>query len=100
MPKALSLDLRERILEAWKQGLPWAEIADRFQLGIASVNRLVRRYRKTGSVERSPRGGGNPPKIPENELPSLKELVERPPLDAYLEVHAYPPQSIQDAVPW
>jgi transposase len=40
--KAYSVDLRERVADAVLQdGLPWAEVARRFGLSVASVGRFV-----------------------------------------------------------
>jgi len=91
MPRALSLDLRERILEAWQGGVPWEDIAGTFRVGIATVNRVIGRYRRTGSVEPRPHGGGQPAKIPDEDLPNLRALVERHPdatLAEYVELYA------------
>jgi transposase len=80
MPEPLSLDLRERIVTAYESGdVTRDEVAELFQVGRASVNRLVRRFRETGTVEPTPHGGGKPRKLTakgENALRGL--LVERP----------------------
>jgi transposase len=73
----LSLDLRHRIVGAWqkeKAGVP--ELAERFQVGTATVKRLIRRFRDTGSVEPLPHGGGQRPKIPAGKLERVRKLVE------------------------
>ena len=42
MPAPLSLDLRNRIVAAWENNEgTWDEIAERFAVGVASVDRLV-----------------------------------------------------------
>ncbi len=64
MPEPLSLDLRERIVAAYERGdMTRDQVAALFQVGRASVNRLVRRFRETGSVEPSPHGGGKRRKL-------------------------------------
>jgi transposase len=76
MPGALSTDLRERIVAAYNAGLgTYGEVAELFGVGPATVNRLLSRLRSTGSVVASPRGGGNPPRIRDEDLPALQELV-------------------------
>ena len=58
--QVLTID-RARVIAAWETGeWTWVELAEQFEIGVATVNRLVARYRRTGSVERSaqnvPRG--------------------------------------------
>lgn len=87
MPKALSVDLRERIVRAWREGKSWSEIAEILMVGVASVNRVVCRYRRTGLVAPKPHGGGQPAKIPDEKLWVVAGLVERQP-DATLREYA------------
>lgn len=64
--KALSLDLRRRIVATYEQGdATQAEVAQRFSVGPATVERLVRRKRETGSLEPRPHGGGQAPRLTE-----------------------------------
>jgi transposase len=76
----LSLDLRHRIVGAWqREKLRVPELAERFTVGTATVKRLLRRFRETGSVEPLPHGGGQRPKIPAKHLPRVQRLVEANP---------------------
>lgn len=69
MPAPLSLDLRQRILVAWQNGEGiWDEIGERFAVGVASVKRLVRRFRKSNSVAPLPHASGVPAKIGDEGL--------------------------------
>lgn len=80
MAAPISVDLRERVIRAWqrKEGT-WEELAERFEVGLASVNRWIGRFRQTGTVEPDPHAGGHQHLIPEEHLPLLRELVkERP----------------------
>jgi len=48
---ALSLDLRERIIEAYENGEgSIRELAHRFKVGFATVWRLLKRYRTAGEI--------------------------------------------------
>ena len=48
MPKALSNDLRKRIVDAYKAGEgSYNDLAARFHVGYATVNRILARHRKT-----------------------------------------------------
>lgn len=76
----LSSDLRRRIIQVWqaeKERVP--ELAARFSVGTATVKRLIRRFRETGSVEPRPHGGGQRPKIPAEKLPRVQRLLEANP---------------------
>lgn len=58
MPAPLPTALRRRIVDAWQNGEgSYRELASRFTVGEASVSRLLRRFRETGSVEPKPMGG-------------------------------------------
>ena len=77
---ALSLDLRRRIVSAYLRGDgTYAELAARFEVGEATISRLLRRHRERGNVERDPRGGGVPQKIPPQLYPQLRKLVAQQP---------------------
>lgn len=85
MPAPLSNDLRIRIVEARAQDEATYEmLAERFAVGRASVDRVLRLARETGSVEPAPHGGGAPKRIQEAEQAVLTELVRARP-DATLE---------------
>lgn len=76
----LSSDLRHRIIRAWQvEKLRVPELASRFSVGTATVKRLIRRFRETGSVEPLPHGGGQRPKIPAEKLPRVQRLLEANP---------------------
>lgn len=63
--KALSVDLRRRIVAAYKSGrtATYEETAMLFGVGLASVSRLLRRHRETGDVQPRPHGGGRTRKL-------------------------------------
>lgn len=64
MPE-ISLDLRRRIVRAYKGGKTssYEATAEMFGVGRATVNRLLRRERETGDVVAKARGGNNPRRI-------------------------------------
>ena len=77
---ALSVDLRSRIVKAYLNGEgSYSELAARFEVGEASISRLLRRYRERGDIRRDPRGGGVPHKIPPQSYPVLRKLVAQQP---------------------
>jgi transposase len=81
VPAPLSSDLRSRVIAAWQSGehSSWDELAATFRIGRATVNRLIRRFRETGSVEPAPHAGGMEPLIPEESLLLVWELVQARP---------------------
>ncbi len=59
--KPLSLDLRQRIVSAFEQGEGSRQtLARRFGVGEATVQRLLRRKRQTGTLHPKPMGGRAP----------------------------------------
>lgn len=80
MPAALSCDLRSRIVEARiREGLSYKEIAERFQVGEATVSRILRRFRESGSVEPRPHGGGTPRLVSDAKQGLLRRVAEQHP---------------------
>ena len=56
---AVPVQVREAIVRAVEQqGLTYQATADLLDVGYATVNRVLSRYRKTKSVEPLPKGGG------------------------------------------
>jgi transposase len=85
MAKALSIDLRQRIVDAFHRGEGrHAEIARRFGVCARTVANLLRLQRETGSVSPRPHGGGNPAAFSGEKLQELRALVAGHP-DATLE---------------
>jgi transposase len=75
---AYSLDLREKIVESVKKGVPKAETARRFGVDRATVKRYCKQLDERGTLE--PRKApGKPPKLDEKAMRLLAEdLQERP----------------------
>jgi transposase len=80
MAWAHSIDLRERVIATYVEGgVSYEEVATRFRIGRATVDRWLRRHRETGSVAPLPHRSGNRPKVDEMGLVLLRELVEAKP---------------------
>src|SRR4051794_36286585 len=83
--KAISEDLRQRILDTVQRGDgSLCQIARRFLVSVSFITRLLQLHRSTGSLEPRPHGGGNPAVLSSEDLQQLRELVQRQP-DATLE---------------
>ncbi|WP_143825521.1 helix-turn-helix domain-containing protein [Nannocystis exedens] len=80
MPTPISVDLRIRIVEARVQdGQTYEQLAERFHVGRATVDRVLRLQRETGSVEPKPHGGGVERRITAREQDLIVELVRARP---------------------
>src|SRR5215218_5154538 len=76
--KPYSMDLRERIIRLVKGGeLTQEFISDVFGVSLACVQKLVRRYRETGSI--APDRIGRPPGTGSIPLPELEAFVREHP---------------------
>lgn len=84
MPAAYSKDLRQRVADAYKAKLgSQRQLAERFQVSLSFVQRLIRSHQKTGEVNAKPHGGGAIAKIKIENLPAVQQLVDEQP-DAIL----------------
>jgi transposase len=84
MPVPISTDLRLRVVDEYENGdESFVEVGVRFKVGEASVSRWVQQFRKTGSVEAKPHGGGIEPHISDERLDEFKAIVKAN-SDAYL----------------
>jgi len=80
MARPFSVDLRRRVVDAYEAACEsMAQIAARYQLGSATINRWVNQQRRTGSLAPLPHGGGPPPKVDEKGLCLLCLLVQEEP---------------------
>lgn len=80
MTRAISNDLRQRVVDAYRRGEgSYSVLSKRFGVGYASVNRWLRLERERGAVSPLPRGGGRRAKIDEEGLQELRRLVEEQP---------------------
>ena len=78
--KSLSIDLRERIVTAYEQGQgSYARIAERFHVGRATVERLLKRWRTTGSLHPKPHGGGQQPILSEQDHVMIEQWIKETP---------------------
>ena len=85
MPRAYSVDLRERSLRAVASGLPLTEVAQRFDVSVSSLARWRQQQRTTGTLVpgQSP---GRPRAIATAQEPALTAQVAAIP-DATLAEH-------------
>lgn len=58
MPRAYSIDLRERVIASVSAGTSAREAARRFDVSASTAVKWVQRWRRSGSVAAQPMGGG------------------------------------------
>lgn len=80
MPVAYSLDLRQKIVDAFENGDYTAdEIAEMFNVHRAYVYKLLKQLSETGTLEPLPHGGGHEFKLKPEHREVLKEILKENP---------------------
>ena len=75
--KPYSNDLRRRIVEAAESGkYSQGEVAELFQVSLATVKNFLRRKRETGSPDALPHAGGNKPLLDEKAHQFIRQCVK------------------------
>ncbi len=75
--KAYSIDLRQKVIDAYNnQEGSLRQLAKRFSVSLSFVQRLLKRYHQSGTVEPKPHGGGKPAKLTQEQMVIVKILVE------------------------
>lgn len=75
--KAYSSDLRQKIVDRYKEGnISQRELARQFRVALSFVERLLKRYRETGNVKPKVRTEQTPTKLNVEQLSILEQLVE------------------------
>lgn len=79
MAEAHPLELRDRVVRTYLAGEgSYAEVGERFDVGVASVKRWVRLKRELGRVTPKPKAGGTPSTIETDELEAIVEKLGDP----------------------
>lgn len=79
MPRAYSVDLRERVMAAVADGGSIAEVAARFSVSRDAVSDWKRRLAETASVAPKPRRGGRPRALSPEQDALLRERIDAVP---------------------
>ena len=77
MPKSLSVDIRERVIEAVQAGASRREAAERFEISASAVVKWLQRWRDHGVCVAKPRGGSR--SILEDHAERILALVDEQP---------------------
>jgi transposase len=80
MPKPLSNDLRARIIRFYENHDDYTqpEIAEAFGVSVSTVEKLLQRWRTTGSSDALPPGGGQTATLRKHEA-ALQKIVAKQP---------------------
>ena len=74
---AVAIQLRQQIIKARERhGFTYAELAELYGVGEATVSRLLRQHREQGHVEPKPPGRGRPTILDGEDRRLLQSLVE------------------------
>jgi transposase len=80
MPAPYSVDLRNKAVEAYKNGLGTiAQVAAVFSIGSATLQNYISQKKKTGSLEPKPATGGSKPIISGKKLDFVSNEVSKKP---------------------
>ena len=75
--KAYSIDLRQKIVQAYeKGGISQRKLAKQFGVASSFVQKLLKQYRETGNLAPKVRTSQTPTKLDEQQLQVLKHLVD------------------------
>lgn len=75
--KAYSLDFRQKIIDTYLEDkISQRQLAERFKVALSFIQKLLKQYRETGSISPKIRIEQTPPKLNEQQLNILKEIVE------------------------
>lgn len=86
--KAYSMDLRQKVFDAYQKGEgSIRQLAVRFNVSASFVNDLIQRHRQAGTIAPKPHGGGAVAKLNAQQLNILQQLVDQQ-QDATLETLA------------
>lgn len=77
MPKSLSGDLRERVVEAVEAGASRREAAERFEISASTAVKWLQRWRDHGVCAPKPRGGSR--SVLENYADRILALIDEQP---------------------
>lgn len=75
--KAYSIDLRQKIVDAYATGhVSQRQLAQQFQVALSFIHKLLKQQRETGSIAPKKRTQQTPLKLTSEQLAVLEQLVE------------------------
>ena len=71
------IEFRQKIIEVYeKEGISIRSLAQRFYVAKSFVQKLLKQYKETGDIHPYPQGGSPEPKLKEEQLVDLVEIIE------------------------
>jgi len=75
--KPYSLDFRQKIFDTYKTGgISQRQLANKFCVSLGFIEKLLKQYRETASIAPKVRTKQTPPKLNEEQIKILEEIVE------------------------
>ena len=75
--RAYSIDLREKIIKLSEEGkISQRKLAKQFDVALSFIEKLIKQYRETGSVEPKKRTAQTPTKLNHEQLKVLEKLAD------------------------
>jgi transposase len=75
--KAYSIDLRQKVLDAYnRQEGSQRQLAKRFSVSLSFIQDLLKRYREDGTIAPRAHGGGATAKLSDEQVAWVEQLVE------------------------
>ena len=75
--KAYSTDLRQKVIDTYKnEGGSQRNLAKRFSVSLTFIQKLLKQYRNSGTVEPKAHGGGNTAKLSSEQMALVVALIE------------------------
>jgi transposase len=78
MPRPYSLDLRERIVDAYDDGVSVAELVDQYKVGRSTIYSYINQFQETGSVAAKEYQPGRKKKLEPYETEVRQIIAEHP----------------------
>lgn len=94
MSKAYSLDLKERVIQSYIEGLPKKLIVALFKIGMDTLNRWMRQYKETGNLNAKVRTKHRQRKFSDSEIVNYIELKPSATLEEMAQHFSVKPSSI------
>lgn len=71
------IEFREKIIEVYeKESISIRSLAQRFRVAKSFIQKLIKQYKETGDIRAYPQGGSPEPKVKEEQLVDLVEIIE------------------------
>jgi transposase len=75
--RAYSLDFRQKIIEAYEEeNLSLRQLAKRFRVALSFIQKLIKQWRETGTIEPKPHGGGQKLKLTSEQIILVGDLIK------------------------